>query len=267
MKFIQVTDMHIMPPGERLLGLDPRAQLDACIADINAHHADAELCVFTGDLGHEGYVDAYRNLRDALAALSLPYYLMLGNHDDREAFKEAFPEIACDRHGFVQSVIDTGAGRFILLDSYEPAAVWGSFCEKRAAWLRDRLEESTGRPVYLFIHHPPFEIGIPSLDRIRLLEAGHLRGAIEPFDNIKHIFFGHVHRPIAGSWLGIPCSFVRGTNHQVALDFHTTRPVPKNHEPPAYAVVLLNSESVVVHMHDFLDNSVLPITPGPTTTE
>jgi 3',5'-cyclic AMP phosphodiesterase CpdA len=44
MKFIQVTDMHIMPPGERLLGLDPRAQLDACIADINAHHADAELC-------------------------------------------------------------------------------------------------------------------------------------------------------------------------------------------------------------------------------
>ncbi|MFQ5932558.1 MAG: phosphodiesterase, partial [Nitrospiraceae bacterium] len=60
-------------------------------------------------------------------------------------------------------------------------------------------------------------------------------------------------------WLGIPCSFVRGTNHQVALDFETVRPVPKNHEPPAYAVVFLNSETVVVHMHDYLDNSTLPL--------
>ncbi|MFQ5755821.1 MAG: phosphodiesterase [Acidiferrobacterales bacterium] len=267
MKFIQVTDMHIMPPGERLMGLDPRAQLDACIADINAHHADAELCVFTGDLGHEGYMDAYRNLRECLSALSIPYHLMLGNHDDRDAFKMVFPEIVCDEHGFVQFVIDTTAGRFILLDSHEPGAGWGSFCDKRAGWLQARLEESRDRAAYLFIHHPPFEIGIPSLDRIRLLEADLLRETIARYDNIKHIFFGHVHRPIAGSYLGIPCSFVRGTNHQVAFDFHTTRPVPKNHEPPAYAVVLLNSDSVVVHMHDFLDNSVLPITPGPATTE
>ncbi|NIO42429.1 MAG: phosphodiesterase, partial [Burkholderiales bacterium] len=62
MKFVQVTDMHIMPPGQELLGLDPRARLDACIADINANHADAELCVFTGDLAEKDYVEAYRNL-------------------------------------------------------------------------------------------------------------------------------------------------------------------------------------------------------------
>lgn len=259
MKFIQVTDMHIMPPGQQLLGLDPRARLDACIADINANHPDAELCVFTGDLAHDEYSDAYRNLRDCLSALSMPYHLMLGNHDDRQAFKAIFPEVPCDENGFVQCVVDTNAGRFILLDSHEPGVGWGSFCGQRATWLRARLEEAGSEAVYLFIHHPPFEIGIPSLDNIRLLDPNHLRETIEPFDNIKHIFFGHVHRPIAGSWLGIPCSFVRSTNHQVAFDFETVRPVPKNHEPPAYAVVFLNSETVVVHMHDYLDNSTLPL--------
>ncbi len=259
MKFIQVTDMHIMAPGEQLMGLDPRARLDACIADINANHADAELCVFTGDLANERYSDAYRNLRECLSALSMPYHLMLGNHDNRDAFKTEFSEIACDEHGFVQSVIDTTAGRFILLDSHEPGAVWGRFCDKRATWLQARLDESRDRAVYLFIHHPPFEIGIPSLDRIRLLAPDRLRETIESCDNIKHMFFGHVHRPIAGSWRGIPYSFIRGTNHQVALDFKTITPVPKNHEPPAYAVVLIGSESVVVHMHDYLDNSALPL--------
>lgn len=259
MKFIQVTDMHIMPPGEQLLGLDPRARLDACIADINANHVDAELCVFTGDLAHEEYIEAYQNLRECLSALSIPYHMMLGNHDERDAFKKIFPEHPCDENGFVQSAIDTTAGRFVLLDSHEPGAGWGTFCEQRAAWLRARLEESQDQPVYLFIHHPPFEIGIPSLDNIRLRDPELLRGVIEPFDNIRHIFFGHVHRPIAGSWLGIPYSFIRSTNHQVVLDFKTISPVPKNHEPPAYAVVFLKPETVVVHMYDFLDQSALPL--------
>ena len=49
-KLIQVSDLHFVPPSLRLLGLDPRARLEAAIADINAHHGDAELCLFTGDL-------------------------------------------------------------------------------------------------------------------------------------------------------------------------------------------------------------------------
>ena len=39
-----------IPPGVRLLDLDPRAQLEACIADINAQHGDAVCCLITGDL-------------------------------------------------------------------------------------------------------------------------------------------------------------------------------------------------------------------------
>jgi Icc protein len=256
MKFIQVTDMHVLPPGKLLLGLDPGARLDACIADINANHADAEFCIFTGDLAEDEHLQAYRSLRERLSRLSLPYHLMLGNHDDRDAFKQIFPDVSCDENGFIQSVIDTAPGRFILLDSHEPGVGWGSFCEKRAAWLQARLREAGGRAAYVFIHHPPFDIGIPSLDAIRLREPRLLREALGRSRNVKHLFFGHVHRPVAGSWCGIPYSMIRGTNHQVAFDQRTVKPVPKSFEPPAYAVVLLGAESVVVHMHDFLDRAV-----------
>ena len=41
MKLIHITDLHLMPPGELLWGLDPFARLDAALTDIAAHHADA----------------------------------------------------------------------------------------------------------------------------------------------------------------------------------------------------------------------------------
>jgi hypothetical protein len=68
-------------------------------------------------------------------------------------------------------------------------------------------------------------------------------------------FFGHLHRPIFGSWRGIPFSTLRGTNHQVALRLEDTAKVPGSHEPPQYGVVLLGEDSITMHLHDFLDIS------------
>ena len=75
------------------------------------------------------------------------------------------------------------------------------------------------------------------------------------YKNIKHIFFGHVHRPVSGSWLGIPYSTLRGTSHQTPLDFEAVDVVPKSHEPPAYAIVFLTEDQTTVHFHDYLDRS------------
>ncbi|MDH3594958.1 MAG: phosphodiesterase [Rhodospirillales bacterium] len=258
MKLIQVSDLHLVPPGVRLLGLDPRARLEACIADINANHGDAELCLFTGDLADRGAPAAYRELRDVLAALAVPYRLLIGNHDDREVFRNAFPEAPLDENGFVQSVVRASAGDLVLLDTHEPGTGAGSFCEQRQAWLGTRLAEAGGRPVYLFMHHPPFDIGIPSLDRIRLEQPEGFAAALDGTANIVHLFFGHVHRPVSGSWRGIPFSALRSTVHQVPLDFETEAPVPYNHESPAYAVILIGDGCTVVHHHCYLDNSHVP---------
>ncbi|NQV58180.1 MAG: hypothetical protein HQ502_00835, partial [Alphaproteobacteria bacterium] len=54
---------------------------------------------------------------------------------------------------------------------------------------------------------------------------------------------------------GIPFTTLRATSHQTWLDFTATGDIPGSHEPPAYAIVLIEPNQVVVHFHDFLDAS------------
>jgi 3',5'-cyclic AMP phosphodiesterase CpdA len=265
MKIIQISDTHLVAPGGQVYGIDPLERLAACIADINAHHADAAFCVLSGDLTNEGEPAAYRALADILAALRPPWHLMVGNHDDRAALLEVFPQTPVDENGFVQSVLDTPLGRVILLDTLEPGSHGGTFCAARAAWLAARLDEAEERPVYLFLHHPPLAIGLPSMDRMRLGDPGPLIEALRGRSNVRHLFFGHVHRPVSGAWRGIPFSAPKGTAHQVALDFIAVSPVPKTREAPTYAVILLGAEETVVHLHDYLDRSLIDgaVSPAP----
>ena len=88
MKLIQITDIHYVPNGQRLHGLDPYERLELCINDINDNHADADLCIITGDLAHNGLIKAYESLRDILQTLSIPYHFMIGNHDNRKNFQK-----------------------------------------------------------------------------------------------------------------------------------------------------------------------------------
>jgi 3',5'-cyclic-AMP phosphodiesterase len=255
MKFIHLTDTHLTAPGMLLYGLDPQLRLRAAVDSINADCGDAGFVIITGDLAHWGEPEAYAALKSELARLSMPVHLAIGNHDARPAFCAAFPHTPLDSHHFVQYAFTAEGARYVVLDTNEPGVSWGVWCEQRAAWLQNELA-SHELPVYLFIHHPPFPVGIGAMDNISLRDVSHLRFALAPHRaRIRHLFFGHLHRPIAGSWLGIPVSTLRGTNHQVALDWRPTSSVPGSHEPPQYAVVLAHDEHTVVHLHDYLDNS------------
>jgi Icc protein len=248
MKIIQISDSHLVPPGALLFGTDPLFRLEACLADINRNHADAELVIISGDLANDGERAAYAALGDQVANCVPPCRLMLGNHDDRALFLEMFPEVRPEG-GFVQGVVDTREGRLILLDTLESGLVEGRLCEARLRWLDERLREAAGQPVFIFMHHPPFKIHMPELDRVRLADADAFHAVLARHGNIRHIFAGHVHRLIAGSWRGIPVSTLRGTNHQTALDFSEDWRLGL--EPPAYAVIFIDADGVVVHFHDF----------------
>ncbi|MDQ6434974.1 phosphodiesterase [Mesorhizobium sp. LHD-90] len=249
LKILQISDIHLIRPGEMLFGSDPLARLEACIADVNRNHADADLVVFSGDLANDGLPEAYAALKERLPALLPPYRLMLGNHDHRANFLAAFPEILADS-GFVQASVDIKGTRLILLDTLETGMVEGRLGGGRLEWLDARLGEAEGRPALVFTHHPPVDIHMPALDNCRLMDSQPLLGVLQKHGNVRHIFAGHVHRPVCGSWHGIPFSALRGTNHQSAPVFAGKHRV--NLEPPAYAIILVSDGSVVVHYHDFL---------------
>ena len=255
LKFIHITDPHIVPIPQTLCALDPRARLAAAISDINQHHSGADCVVVTGDLAYLGEPTAYKNLRNILSELAVPYHLLVGNHEDRQNFIQAFPETPQDYNGFIQYVIETEVGAFVMMDTMEAEAPQGVYCDQRFEWLEQQLQTFATRPVYLFLHHPPFDIGIGSLDKSRLPSAERLAKLIAAHGNVRHIFYGHVHRPVWGSWNGVPTSALPGTYHQVGLTLGGSPEMLGTHERPAYGVVLIKGDCINVHLRDFIDTS------------
>lgn len=242
MKIIQITDTHLLPPGGRLHGLDPAAQLGRAVGDICARHADADLGVITGDLCNDGDPDAYALLREIIAPLPFPVRLMLGNHDDRPAFRAAFPDHPVDAAGHVQSLIDTPHGRLLFLDSHAPGLIGGRYCDQRLSWLDTALAEAGPLPVTVFIHHPPVPDGLAHFANIGLhdAEAVMRRLAAHPA-GVRHIVFGHIHVPLAGtSPEGIAYSSGQAMSHRFITD-------PRNPAPwwtggnPCYRVIHIDA--------------------------
>lgn len=252
MKFLILSDTHIVAPHDTSRGLDTGDRLRRAIADINTNHADATFCIVMGDLVDNGQHQSYVHLRDLLSALQVPWRLMLGNHDERTAFREVFHDAPVDDGGFVQSVLDTEAGRMIFLDTLETGADYGVLCTQRLAWLQARLAEATTQPVWGFLHHPPCNIGMP-VDRVKLREPEALLQTLKGHPNVRYLFAGHTHHPAAVMWQGYPCQVVGGTHYSTTLPLNSTAGVTGRYYGPAYyTVVLVEEQQVMVHQHDFL---------------
>lgn len=250
MKIVQLSDLHLTLPDAELFGSSPLARLELAIGSILADHADADFCLLTGDLADAGGDIAYGSLAAALRRLPMPAHLLPGNHDSRAALRRHFPQLPANEDGFMQATLATPAGRFLLLDTVEAGAPWGNYCARRREWLALQLAAANDEPVFIAMHHPPLALGIPSMDQFALRDADAFWSIIAPHrSRIRHLLFGHLHRPIGGSWRGIPFSCSSSPNHQVALDLKTLHgdDVPGCREPAGYAVILIDTDRVVVH--------------------
>ena len=96
MKIIQLTDLHLVPEGQKIHETNPSQRFEQALANIKLRHPDLDLLVITGDLCNEGDTPSYRLLRAILEKYKLNYQIVLGNHDQREAFKGVFPETASE---------------------------------------------------------------------------------------------------------------------------------------------------------------------------
>ena len=252
MKVVHLSDLHLPEPGQRLWGLDAYGRTEQALQDICRWHADADLCVISGDLADRGAKGAYRWLERQVAHLPFETVLMVGNHDDRSAMRETLPNLMDDGNGFVQGIRRTPHGMLVFLDTFKDGTSPGQYCDVRLAWLRRALAEADG-PIRIFMHHPPCDIGIPYMDRIKLEEAEAFAEALRGYE-IAHLFFGHVHRACFLTWEGIPCNALPGINHQVPL---TRESVATRYsvEPPMYGLIWLDGAQTTVHLDAFMDRT------------
>src|SRR5262249_28611294 len=91
MIIVQLSDLHVCPSGVSAYGRVPtNDMLRTAIAQVNALRPRADVVLATGDLAHAGAVEEYAMLREFLAELEMPIYLVPGNHDDRANFRKVF---------------------------------------------------------------------------------------------------------------------------------------------------------------------------------
>lgn len=253
-KLIVLTDLHMVPAGERIIGIDPDSRLKAAVRHINATHPDADGVIVTGDLTHHGDVKSYRRVRRRLEKLTPPCHLQIGNHDRRDAFLKVFPETPRDRNGFVQQAFDAGPYRLVLLDTlagppYSGHA--GQLCADRLAFFDAQLAAAAGRPVIVFLHHPPHRTGFPGMDLIALMDGEVFYDVAARYGNVRHIVAGHLHRTVSGSYRGVPFSIFKSPVHQQPMDLHAEESSLSVDEPAAYGVILLDPDCVIVHTEDY----------------
>ena len=235
----QLTDLHIREPGRLAYGrLDTAPYLRAAVQALQALPQRPDAVVLTGDLTDFGRADEYRHLADMLAPLTMPLYLMPGNHDERAQLRLSFPDHAYLGDGeFVQYSVGLGDSglRLLALDTVEAGASHGRLCIKRLQWLADALDRHRGEPVVIAMHHPPFETLIGHMDRIGLLEgADALAEILALHPTVERVVCGHLHRTIYCRVGGAVVSTAPSPAHQVCLDLAPDAASAWILEPPGF---------------------------------
>lgn len=210
MLIAQISDTHILAADSGEPAADIRADnLAHCVAAINRLQPDVVVC--TGDTVQNGQPQEYARLRELLAPLRCPIYLIPGNRDANDALRRAFADFAYLPDGGepLCYAIDDYPLRLIGLDSTADGQRKGFFGVERQEWLARTLAEQPDRPTLLFIHHPPFDVGdhyvggyANSDDSTALAEiVNHNR-------QVVRLLCGHVHWPVHTCWAGTQSSIM-----------------------------------------------------------
>jgi 3',5'-cyclic AMP phosphodiesterase CpdA len=248
----QISDLHIAPPGSKAdLRFRTAEHLARAVEHIGKLEPRPDLWLATGDLVEEGSAEEYQRLRDILAPIDRPIYVIPGNHDEREAMRAAFGDggyLPPENGAFLQYTLEDYPLRLIALDTLLPGKSRGELCDERLAWLEARLAEAPERPTLIFMHHPPFRTGLWHMDKQRVTTADRLGEVVSRHKQIIQIVCGHLHRPIQHLWHGVLVSVCPSTAHQIALDLRDGERLAVIAEPPALQLhVWFEDEGLVSH--------------------
>ena len=248
-KLIIMTDIHIMKPGRKIIGLDPSERFQACLAHAAQNHSDADALILMGDLVHHGIAEQYAQFKSLLIDLPWPVHMTIGNHDIRETFQAAFPDAPKDENGFVQHSIQVGDHTLLILDTNDPTTEpyhGGNLCEDRLSWLSAQLAGKSRGSVVIAMHHPPFTTGFPGMDDIGLQNREAFNRIVAESPAVAMVMAGHVHRTIWGIAGGKPCAVLKSPCHQMPMELDEANSTLSIDEPGAYGVLLLGNDDPVL---------------------
>jgi Icc protein len=145
--------------------------------------------------GEKKDYDLLGSLLKPISEAKLPIHILLGNHDDRMKFLEAFglkvpmDEPFGDHH---VAVVPARHANFFLLDTLEIVnGTPGILGEKQLAWLASTLDAKKDKPAVVCMHHNPEFAQVKKISGLKDTDA--LWSILKSRPNVKALFYGHTH--------------------------------------------------------------------------
>ena len=259
---LHVSDTHFVGKGELLHErIDSDKNLAALFEGFEKADARPEAIVFTGDLADTGLPDAYDRLRaivePAAEKLGAQVVWVMGNHDERTAFRRGLLDEEGDPAEPLDRVYDVNGLRIIALDSTVPGHHHGELTDAQLEWLARELEVPAPDGTFIALHHPPVPSPLGLLAFVELKEQHRLAKVIEGTD-VRGILGGHLHYSTHSTFAGVPVSVASATCY--TQDLTVAQPGARGQDgAQSYNLVHVYGDRVL--------HSVVPIGQFPTVYE
>ena len=191
--FLHISDLHILgEEARRQHGADTGAILRQAVPLMNSLRPDC--IIASGDLISDESEESYRRLQKLLQSVEAPIHFLMGNHDDRAAFRRVFRPDEPPSAEPVCEAFEVGGVVFLLLDSVLPGKVEGELSTGQLAWLQRGLAANPDRPTWIFLHHQPLPIYIRWLDALGLQNPEQFLAILARHPQVRVVGYGHVHQ-------------------------------------------------------------------------
>lgn len=142
-------------------------------------------------VGASGDYATFSGLLKPVSAAGIPMHYTLGNHDERDNFRQSLAAGARSVvEGKVVSLIETPRANWFLLDSLDKTNMSpGAVGESQRRWLAEALDARKDRPALVMVHHNPVFEGVSKA----LVDTQELYEVLAPRKQVKALIFGHTH--------------------------------------------------------------------------
>lgn len=188
-KIAQISDSHLLDHKAKTIhGINPYARLSNVIRYINKKKYD--LILFTGDIANDGSQKSYVQFQELIKKLDDKIIIAPGNHDDTDNLMKIFSQ----NNKFIiapKKEIKIKNWYFFYIDTVVKNKHSGYLSKQCINNLKINLMKKCGSPICIIMHHHPFDIGIPMIDKYKIQNTKMFISQLTR--DVKLVMHGHIH--------------------------------------------------------------------------
>ncbi|OGT46433.1 MAG: hypothetical protein A3F17_08615 [Gammaproteobacteria bacterium RIFCSPHIGHO2_12_FULL_41_15] len=188
-KIAQISDSHLLEDQtENIHGINPYQRLSRIINHLKKNQYD--LILFTGDVANNGDEKSYAQVLELTKEVKNKILIIPGNHDDLDRLTK----ILSQSKMFIiwpQESIKVDDWYFVYLDTVVKGENHGYITDDSIRTLTTNLKKAHDLNVCILMHHHPFDIGVPCVDKYKIHNSETIKNVLTK--NVKLVVHGHVH--------------------------------------------------------------------------